>query len=486
MSEAIKELFAQPTFERALLSYCVKSVENYYTIAANIEYSDFLRPEHRLLFMIIGTLVEKGIQRFDAALIANEAEKNGVAKDVGGYEYIDAILAAEFGEENISYYLEKVLDTSNKYKLHTRLDKHIRKLEKEGADEDVSAMDFLNSTEASLMELSSTSKTAQEPRNIADGLRELIEYRRENPVESCGIPTGFPVLDKRIDGLVPGTLQIVSARPKHGKSTLLSCISANIAIRRKIPTLYVDTEMPFEQWRDRMVAMLSEVEELTVKHGGYTDAEYRKILKAIEIIEKGKLWHEFMPGYQVDKLITLYKKYKYKEDIGLAVFDYIKEPTKSSSGGYDRKEYQLLGDVTTALKDLSGELNIPVLAASQLNREGKIADSDRLLRYADVLMRLEARTDEEMNDIKPYEARYGTYKLIITDSRRGGTTPAKGIGLAFRKKILLIHEAQDQLVDYDSQEFLEKEEMTRGPSMYDESESTTRGGDSSNEDIKDF
>lgn len=234
-----------------------------------------------------------------------------------------------------------------------------------------------------------------------------------------------------------------------------------------------------------MISMLAEVDELTVKHGGYSDAEYRKIQKAIEIIKKGKLLHEFMPGYQVDKLVTLYKKYKYKEDIGLAVFDYIKEPAKSSAGGYDRKEYQLLGDVTTALKDLSGELNIPVLAASQLNREGKIADSDRLLRYADVLMRLEARDDEEMKKVSPYEADYGTYKLMITDSRRGGTTPKEGIGLTFKKRILLIHESRKQLVDYDSKEFLEKEEMTIGPSMYDGDNTKTKKG-APDDEIKDF
>jgi replicative DNA helicase len=141
--------------------------------------------------------------------------------------------------------------------------------------------------------------------------------------------------------------------------------------------------MPFDQWRSRMIAMLSGVPERRVKHGGYTEQEYFNLQQATDLIKKGKLFHEYMPGYDVGKLSAIYNKYKHVEGIELAVFDYIKEPP---GGSKDRKEYQLLGDVTTALKDMSGELQIPFLCANQLNRQKDIADSDRILRYADVLM----------------------------------------------------------------------------------------------------
>lgn len=481
MSDVFKELFAQFTFERALLSYCVKSIENYYTISAVLTDIDFLRPEHRILYMIVGTLIKRGIKEFDSALIANDAKKNSVLEKIGGYEYIDAIVAGEFGDENIQYYVAKVADASTKYKLHDKLNKHIRELETNGQNEDRTAREYIDATEGDLMDLSAASKSIKEARDLADGLEELIEYRREHKLEYRGIKTGYEILDRRIDGLVPGTLQIISARPKHGKSTLLSCIAAHVAYTEKIPVLYVDTELPFDQWRDRMVSMLSEVDERVVIHGGYTDAEYRKIQKAQEIISRGKLMHEFMPGYTVDGLIALYKKYKYKEEIGLAIFDYIKEPGKSDFA--NRREYQLLGDVTTALKDLAGEMNIPVLAASQLNREGNIADSDRLLRYADVLMRLKPRSKEELAEIDPYQMDYGTYKLVITDSRRGGTTPEAGIGLVFQKRMLLIYEASKQLENYDSKEFLEKEEMSSGPSMYDGENSKPEEDDGGEQDF---
>jgi len=423
---------------------------------------DFLRPEHKLIYMMLGTLIKRGVSSFDGALIINEAKNNGVLKQIGGYEYVNAIIDMEVSGENLEYYIHKTLDASTKYKLHLRLEKHKNNLEKNAQNEESTSSDLMDTVEADIMDLSTTSKFIKEPKDLADGLDEYIEERRKHPIEYCGISSGFPILDKRIDGLVPGTLTVICARPKEGKSTFLSCISSYVAYDLRKPVLYVDTEMPFEQWRDRIIAMLSGVEERRVKHGGYTDNEYERICKAMTLIKGSKLFHEYLPGYNVDKLISLYKKYKYKENIGMAVFDYIKEPPGSSSA--HRKEYQIIGDVTTALKDLAGELQIPVVAANQINRQEDIADSDRVLRYADVIAFFRRRTTEELQEIennyKPFHGDYGTYKLWIRESRRGGHTPPEGIGFAFKKRLLLIHEAKRQIIDYDSPEYAEKESTT--------------------------
>jgi len=153
-----------------------------------------------------------------------------------------------------------------------------------------------------------------------------------------------------------------------------------------------------------------------------------------------------MPGYTVDKLTALYKKYKLKHDIGLMIFDYIKEPD-SNSIERNRKEYQVLGDVTTKLKDLSGSLNIPCLTAVQVNREGAVADSDRIIRYADTIMQWMYKTEEEQ-EIKGDAG--GQYKLVVRETRRGGMTPDQGIGYLFKKTTLNVKEAEppDQVVDY--------------------------------------
>jgi replicative DNA helicase len=256
---------------------------------------------------------------------------------------------------------------------------------------------------------------------------------------------------------VPGTLTVVCARPGEGKSTILSNIGSYVAYRLKKPVLYIDTEMGFDEWRPRIISMMSDVPERKVKHGGYTEKELYNINRATELIKKGKYFHEYMPGYSVDKLAAIYKKYKYVEDIGLAIFDYIKAPPGEKFGS--KKEYQVLGDVTTALKDLAGELEIPFICANQISRQDDVADSDRIIRYADVLMFFKKRTNEEMGKVSPFEKEYGYYKLIIKKSRRGGTTPSEGIGYDFIKKILQINEANKQLIDYESKEDQEQEEI---------------------------
>jgi hypothetical protein len=251
-----------------------------------------------------------------------------------------------------------------------------------------------------------------------------------------GLSTGYPILDKQIDGMINGTLLVIAARKKMGKSALLSNIALHVAYNLKIPVLYVDTELSFKEWRTRSLASMSGVKERAIKHGGFSDRDYSYLKKATTLMKKGKLFHEYMPGYSVDKLVALYKKYKHKEKIGLIVFDYLKEPD-SASVDRQRKEYQLLGDVTTKLKDLAGQLDIPALTAVQLNRDNDIADSDRIARYADVICVWGNRTPEEMDS---GGVDCGTHKLIIKDTRRGGATSDSGIGYNFFKEYLKIKE----------------------------------------------
>jgi hypothetical protein len=236
--------------------------------------------------------------------------------------------------------------------------------------------------------------------------------------------------------MVNGTLLVIAARKKMGKSTFLSNIAIHVAYILNKPVLYVDTELSFNEWRTRALSTVSGVKEREIKHGGYDDLTYGHLKKASRLVKKGKLFHEYMPGYSVDKLVALYKKYRHKENIGLIVFDYLKEPD-STSIDRQRKEYQILGDVTTKLKDLAGQLDIPALTAVQLNRDNDIADSDRIARYADVICVWGTRDDKEA---EAGGVNCGTHKLVIKDTRRGGATSDEGIGYNFFKEFLKIKE----------------------------------------------
>ena len=444
--EEQKELFCKPTDERALLSYCFKNIDKYYDLVHKLSQSDFLYSDHSVIFTLLDCLAKQGAKSFDLPMLVNSAQESGVLKNIGGIGYLKSISEMNVSNDNFDIYFQTVLEASTKFRLYNVLQENI-KLINENAKDGKTSMDLIGAVESNVLDLSTKSKAIKEPIDLAEGLSEMIEERKANKVKQMGISTGFPILDFQIDGLVPGTLTIISARLKVGKSALLSNIAAHIAYVVGEPVLYIDTEMSFIQWRDRIIASMAGVRERDIKHGGYDPETYDKIMsKCVNIVGNGKLFHEFMPGYNVEKIVALYKKYKLKHNIGLMVFDYIKEPD-SSSLDRQRKEYQVLGDVTTKLKDLAGELDIPALAAAQINRANDIADSDRIARYADVICQWMVKTEEEIEDGGDPA---GTHKLVVRETRRGGSTPKEGISFKFFKEQLSIKEvnAPDQLIHY--------------------------------------
>jgi len=457
----LKNMFCKATDERALLAFSFKSMDNFYTLVSKMTEKDFLYSEHSTLFVLLKSLLNKGIDKFDVAMVLDVARSEGCLQSVGGIDYIQSVNNMLVSDGNFNIYLNNVLEASTKYKLHTLLRDGVSSVAN-NAKTDVSSADLMGAVENKILNLSTSSKAIVEPKDFADGLAEFIEERKENRVEQSGLSTGYPILDKQIDGLIPGTLFIVSARLKDGKSTLLTNLSLHVAYRLNKPVLYIDTEMPFTQWRTRAIAALSGVKERDIIHGGYTKETYDQIIeKCVKLVDKGKLYHEYMPGYSVDKVVALYKKYKIKHDLGLILFDYLKEPDPASTDG-SRKEYQLLGDITTVLKDLAGQLNIPAVTAVQLNRSGQIADSDRIARFGDVIAQWMSKTPEDM-ETHGYKA--GTHKLVVRDTRRGGATPEEGIEYRFFKEQLRIKEVdiQDQTIDYSRL-------INKGTAYYDDNE----------------
>jgi len=430
-----KELFCRPADERALIAYCMKDLVSYYAVCARLDPEDFLYSQHEVLMLIFAALSGKNAASLEPTLIISEASAIGVLNDIGGPKYIQTMYSMDVKADNFELYLNSVVEANTKYRLHSLLEESSIEIES-NSKEGLSSSDLLGAVEGSVMDLSMRGFNIDEPVNLNTGLDQYIEERREHKIQMSGLPTGYKILDRQIDGMTPGSLFVVAARKKKGKSTLLSNIAGHVAYIQRKPVLYVDTELTFEEWRPRMLASLSGVKERDIKHGGYSDIDYEKLVKSSNIVSKGRLFHEYMPGYSVEKLVALYKKYKYKEDIGLIVFDYLKEPN-STSLDRSRKEYQLLGDVTTKLKDLAGQLDIPALTAVQLNRDNDVADSDRIARYADVVAHWYERPPDELEEGGKY---CGTHKLEIRDTRRGGATNRHGIGYNFHKEIMRIVE----------------------------------------------
>lgn len=467
--------FCDPYNERNVLSIMSKNEDAFFSVLAKTNEADFLAPESKAYYAMLCLLHRSGYQIFDKMTLS-KASKDLCCDNLCSDAYIDAILNVPLSLNNLSNYLSKLVDDSTKYKLYTKLTAHTHEVKVNANTIDSkSSDDLINIVQSDMLSLSIYSEAISEPKHISDGLEEYIESIQDVKVPVIGLSTGYPVLDKVIDGLIPGTLMIVAARKKMGKSTFLTNIAAHVAVNDAYPVLYLDTEMTFKEWRDRVLSIISGVKERTIKHGGFKKDPviHQKISEAAQYLKKSKLYHHYLPGYNVEKISALYKKYKFKEDIKLAIFDYIKEP-ESSSIEVGRKEYQILGDVTTKLKDLSGQLNIPFLTAVQLNRAGDVADSDRIARYGDIVafwgLRNLKTAEEEGWDLE----KAGYYGLSIKDSRRGGGTGDAGIGYMFYKTTLTIKEVDTthQVEVFDYLEDLKIETGIANDSTFTEADST--------------
>ena len=461
------------TIERIILANSVVSYNNFIHVLSFLTDADFMLPFNKLLFRACCSIYKYEVPSIDKLTLINEilnyftigkkdniirvCEEEKLNKITNINIQIDALydIAKGFDFTNIDLYLKKLINISKKNKLMSYLDSKADNLEKDLINHDVKSLDVINNVEFGLLNLMQNDNVSDDPEDIFLNMDNYVEKVLNNKVDIVGISTGFPILDNRIDGLVNGTLNVIAAFKKGGKSCMSMCIALHVAFKLGIPILYIDTEMSTEQVYPRVLSRLTKIPEKRIKRGQLNDGEKEIIALASKALHtKGKYFHKYMPGFTLEAVVALIKKYHTKYGIGLAVFDYIKAGAQEDFSTI--KEYQLLGNTTIALKDLAGTLNIPILAAVQRNRSGDIADSDRIARYGDVIIILEEKTKDEIDKLG---FQGGLHKLVVKYSRRGGETPIEGIGVHFRKSILSLQEADEQLIDYSEADALEEEDI---------------------------
>lgn len=462
------------TVERIIVAYMLVSHGNFMNVLSFVSDEDFMIPFNRLLFRACCGVYKYEIPSIDKLTLINEVlniftvkrkddvvracEEAGLNATANISIQIDALydISNSFDFTNIGLYLKKLINISKKNRLMSYLDDKADNLEKNLTDHDVKSLDVINDVEFGLLDLMQNDDISDDPEDIFLNMDAYVEKVLNNKIDMVGMSTGFNILDDRLDGLINGTLNVIAAYKKGGKSCMSMCIALHAAFKLGIPVLYIDTEMSTEQIYPRVLSRLTKIPEKRIKRGQFSDNEREIITLASKVlIDKGKYFHKYMPGFTLDAVVALIKKYHSKYGIGLVIFDYIKSGSQEDFSNI--KEYQLLGNTTIVLKDLAGTLNIPILAAVQRGRSGDIADSDRIARYADTVIILEEKTKEE---IEKLGFQGGLHKFVVRHSRRGGETPVEGIGIHFRKSILSIQESEHQLIDFSEADILEEDEIS--------------------------
>ena len=443
--------YSRPSAERSVITLCLQNMEDYISSASKLSTQDFLCSNNRALFTCLESLSSMGVNSFDLTVVATTLNEFGMLESVGGYDYVDALFRSEVSRSNLDVYIKQVLDASLLYKLEGTLKKSADFVHDSANSTDTKVDSIVADVENSILGVALETLKVSDGLNISDGLVELLKEYESNPSSIRGLRSGFPILDRVLNGFVPGGLYVVAARPKCGKSTVLANWATHMCVAQSVPILFIDSEMTFkEDFQPRIISYLSGVPERIIKNGLYVNdkKQHESVYYAVEIMNKMKFIHKYMPGFRMDDVKSVVRKYYAKYKIGALFFDYIKMVELNDNFN----ETQTLGYITSTLKDIAGTLDIPVISAVQINRTGEgksrissdqIADSDRVLRYCNVLMSLAPKTKKE---IDAEGINCGTHRLQILDNR-GGSNFYSGIDILFKRSILTAQEAPTQSSD---------------------------------------
>lgn len=285
------------------------------------------------------------------------------------------------------------------------------------------------------------------PQSISTATHEVLE-RIENPIEMVGLPTPWPKFNRAIGGgLRNGGITLIAAAAKSGKSTFAK--EVGVFLSRSIPVLLIDTEMTLSEQVDRIVSSVSGVHIGKIETGKMARDEADKVKQTVNRlnVENYKFSHRCVAGYSFDEILATIKRWIYK-DVGqdeegktnpcLVIYDYFKIMNHQKELT-DLKEYEAIYYNASRLTDFAKELDFPVLAFVQLNREEKIAQSQRLEWIAKSICYLYRKTEEELKEFPMA----GTGKLVPGQQLRYGhdaLEPGDYINLMFDKQTNSIKE----------------------------------------------
>lgn len=446
--------------ERAALACIINYPETIAEFLFGLQERDFSRHEYRVLFSLIKQMAIDGAP-IDTVTIVNEAQNNGLLEDLGGASELSKSLGkmvnAPIIPEQSKYAINELKKVSFKRASFIAAAEIQEKMLESGTE---TISDLIAFQEGKLTGIA-VNEAELGLRKLADSGKDSVATRKIAPIENIGIPSGFPFLDRRLSGFRRKSLTVVAARAKTGKSSLLMRWAVDISVNQRIPVLFISTEMGSEEDMFRALSMLSGVGCRDIERGTcYSDRKAgAQVDAAYQMLAGAPLFHEYMPDFTFDKIMSLTRLFLLKhvgyDRVGekevvrdcVVFFDYIKIIDQVEAGG---KEYQQLGHLTSSLKNtLAGRLDIPVVTAAQLNRtavekrndgNGKperisdedmeitVSGSDRILHYCNNLLILRRRRAAEMEgkDI----SKIGNAKLIVAATRSGGEFK-EGIPLYF-------------------------------------------------------
>lgn len=432
-------ILCDPAAERAVLSgICSYGEDAYLDIADIVQPSSFTVDSNVMIFQVLKEICEKDHRpTIDIASILSVAESlnfGHILSQKDETKHLKAILDFPVNLENVRKFAAKIRKLQIARLLRDQLEEAKEKLLDITGTEPVSSI--IGLAEDSIFNFSSLlNDTDNNPICIANVVEDYLNNIKENPIDQVGISTGFHVYDASIGGgLRKGSVSIIAARPKTGKTLLADNIGLHIAKNVKVPVLNMDTEMSTDDHINRILAMMTEIEISSIETGKVFESpdKSNRIQAAQQELKDVRLYYKSIAGKPFEEQLSIMRRWLVKE-VGLnsdgtakdcvIVYDYLK--LMDSQGiSQDLKEYQLLGFMMTSLHNFAVRYKVPILGFIQLNRDGitkestdTASGSDRIIWLCSNFTIFKRKSDEEIAEDGPTN---GNRKLVPIISRHGG------------------------------------------------------------------
>ena len=398
--------------EQSVIGSMIMDREAIVVASEIITGEDFYNRQYGVLFETMVELNDSG-RPVDLVTLQDKLREKDVPPEISSLEFIRDLITAVPTSANVKYYAGIVAEKSTLRKL-IRLNEEIANTcyaGKEGLEE------ILETTEKKVFDL-------VQRRNTGDfvPIRQVVMNAMDR-IEK-GIPTGFIDLDYKTAGLQPSDLILIAARPSMGKTAFVLNIAQNVAFKQGMTVAMFSLEMSKEQFVNRLFSLESKVDSQHLRTGNLTDAEWESLIESAGVIGKSNLIIDDTPGITIAELRSKCRKYKLEYDLKLIIIDYLQLMSGSGGRSSDSRQ-QEISDISRSLKALARELQVPVIALSQLSRAveqrpehrpmlSDLRESGAIEQDADVVMFL--YRDDYYN---PDTEKKGIAEVIIAKQRNG-------------------------------------------------------------------
>ncbi len=386
-----------------------------------ISGSDFYQSAYGIIFDSMVELFNEG-KPVDLITLQERLREKDVPPEIASLEFVRDLVTAVPTSANVKYYAQIVADKAMMRRL-IKLNEEIENVCYAGK-EPLEAV--LEKTEKSVFELLQQRNTGEYVpiRQVVLNALERIEKASKNKGTVTGIPTGFIDLDYKLSGLQPSDLILVAARPSMGKTAFVLNIAQYVAFKKNRSVAIFSLEMSKEQLVNRLFSLESQVDAQALRTGNMKDSDWEKLIEGAGIIGQSKLIIDDTPGISVSELRSKCRKYKLENDLDLIIIDYLQLMT-GSVGRSSESRQQEISEISRSLKGLARELNVPVIALSQLSRAvesrpdkrpmlSDLRESGAIEQDADVVMFI--YRDEYYNKDSEYKKQA---EIIIAKQRNG-------------------------------------------------------------------